>query len=110
MDIELTNADLLVVAGNGAFIWIVMRMLVRPWLVKVTDAWWYPGSMNLAAVIIGLAGAFAATALPGFSYANILNAVLVALGGAVVAVGGNEMIGNMLKWYSAARFVNGRGD
>ena len=28
------------------------------------------------------------------------NGVLVALGGAVVAVGGNEMVENMLSWYS----------
>ena len=100
MDIELASADLLVVAGNGAFIWMVMRLFVRPWLNRKAESWWYPAAMNSIAGGLGLLGALAATALPGYSYENILNAVLVALGGTLAAIGGNEMVGNMLQWYS----------
>lgn len=105
MNIELTSKDLLVVAGNGAFIWMVMWLLVRPWFKKLREAklWWYPAAMNSIASGLGLFGALAATALPGYSYENILNAVLVALGGTLAAVGGNEVAGNMLKWYSVRK-------
>ena len=96
MNVELNSADLLVVAGNGAFIWMVLYLFVRPWLKRRAKSWWYPGVMNAFAGGVGLLGALAATALPGYSYENILNAVLVALGGALVAVGGNEVVGNML--------------
>ena len=103
MNIDLASADLLVVAGNGAFIWIILQLLVRPWLKPRAGEWWYPAAMNTVAVGIGLVGAIAATAILGFSYENILNGVLVALGGAVVAVGGNEMVENMLTWYSSRK-------
>ena len=103
MNVELNSADLLVVAGNGAFIWMVLKLLVRPWLKPRANEWWYPAVMNLIAVVIGLVGAIAAVAVLGFSYENILNGVLVALGGALAAVGGNEVVGNMLKWYSAKK-------
>ena len=100
MNIEITTATILTVAGNGAFIWIVLQLLVRPWLKPRAAAWWYPAAMNSIAGGLGLLGALAATALPGYSYENILNAVLVALGGTLAAIGGNEMVGNMLQWYS----------
>ena len=103
MNVELNSADLLVVAGNGAFVWMFLRLLVRPWLIRVVAEWWYPAAMNTAAVFIGLAGALAATVILGFNYENVLNGVLVALGGAVIAVGGNEVVGNMLAWYSAKK-------
>ena len=100
MNTDLTSLDLLAVAGNGAFVWIVLQLLVRPWLKPKAGEWWYPAAMNSMAVGIGLLGAMLATAVLGFTYENILNGVLVALGGAVIAVGGNEMVGNMLSWYS----------
>lgn len=103
MNIELTSKDLLVVAGNGAFIWMVMYLFVRPWLKRAAAIWWYPGVMNAIAGGVGLLGALAATALPGYSYENIVNAILVALGGTLAAVGGNEVVGNMLSWYSAKK-------
>ena len=100
MDIELNSADLLAVAGNGAFVWMVLQLLIRPWFKPRAAEWWYPAAMNAIAVGVGLIGAIAAVAVLGFSYENILNGVLVALGGAVVAIGGNEMVENMAKWYS----------
>ncbi len=100
MNVELNSADLLVVAGNGAYIWMVMYLLVRPWLKRKAASWWYPAAMNTIAFGVGLLGALGASALPGYSYENVLNAFLVALGGALAAVGGNEVVGNMLKWYS----------
>jgi hypothetical protein len=103
MNVELNSADLLVVAGNGAFIWMVLKLLVRPWFKPRAAEWWYPAAMNLIAVVIGLIGAIAAVAVLGFSYENILNGVLVALGGAVIAIGGNEMVENMVGWYSAKK-------
>ena len=103
MNIELTSTDLLVVPLNGAFIWIILQLLVRPWFRPRAAEEWYPAAMNTIAVFIGLVGAIAATAIPGYSYENILNAVLVGLGGAVVAIGGNEMVGNMASWYSDRR-------
>ncbi len=105
MNIDLTSTDLLTVAGNGAFVWMVLR-LVRSWLKPRAKAWWYPAAMNSIAIGIGLVGALAATAVLGFSYENILNGVLVALGGAIIAVGGNEMVENMASWFGK-RKVNG---
>ncbi len=99
MNIDLTSTDLLAVAGNGAFVWMVLQLLVRPWLKPKAKAWWYPAAMNSVAVGVGMVGALAATAVLGFSYENILNGVLVALGGAIIAVGGNEMVENMASWY-----------
>ncbi len=99
MNIDLTSADLLVVAGNGAFVWMVLRLLVHPWLKPRKAKLNYPAVMNSIAVGIGLVGAIAATAVLGFSYENILNGVLVALGGALIAVGGNEAVGNMASWF-----------
>ncbi len=99
MNIDLTSTDLLAVAGNGAFVWMVLQLLVRPWLKPKADKLNYPGVMNLIAVGVALIGAIAATVVLGLSYENILNGVLVALGGAIIAVGGNEMVENMAGWY-----------
>ena len=103
MDIEITTVTILTVAGNGAFIWIVLQFLVRPWLKPRAAAWYYPALMNTIAVFIGLIGAIAATVILGLTYENILNGILVALGGAIVAVGGDTMVGNMAGWYSGRK-------
>jgi hypothetical protein len=103
MNIEITTATMLTVAGNGAFIWIVLQFLVRPWLKPRAKEDNYPAIMNSIAFGVGLIGAIAATAIMGFSYENIVNGVLIALGGMVVAVGGDEVIGNMASWYTARK-------
>ena len=102
MNIELTTNNLLTVAGNAAFIWLVLRLLIKPWLrvryPALPDGRTnpnYSGLMNVAAVVVGLIGAIAASFVPAVSYASILDAILIGLGGAALAVGLNEGVGNM---------------
>jgi hypothetical protein len=101
--IELTTSNLLTVVGNAGLIWLVLRLLVKPGLkmryptgpngpTNPSYAAW----MNVAAVGIGLIGAVAASIIPGVTYSGILDAILVGLGGAALAVGLNEGVGNIL--------------
>jgi hypothetical protein len=100
--VELTSSNLLTVAGNAAFIWLVLRLFVKPWLKNRYPS--KPGGqtnpsyaawMNVAAGIIGVIGAILASIIPGVTYSGVLDAVLVGLGGAAVAVGLNEGLGNV---------------
>lgn len=97
---ELTVEGLLTVAGNGAFVLLVLQLLVKPWLKPDEGddspaAKRYPAYMNLAAVAVGLIGAVAAQAVIGFEYAGVLQAILVGLGGAAVAIGSYELGDNL---------------
>lgn len=91
---ELSTNDLLTVAGNGAFVWLVLQLLVKPWLKS--DRPTYPAVMNAAAVLVGLIGAVAAAAVTPLEYSSILQAVLVGLGGAATAIGMHEVAGNTI--------------
>lgn len=100
MTVELNWESMLTVAGVASWTWIWLRLVIRPWLQKQENNWWYPAAMNSTAIVVGWIGALLATLIPGFNYESVFNAVLLGLGGAVIAVGGNEIVGNMAKWYT----------